>query len=301
MYGIIREEDILESIIKKQRIAALQMLLCAALWSIAGIFIKFIDGHSMVIAGVRSLIASSVFIFYIKSKKLNIVLNRSVIISAVSLCTTSFAFVWANKLTTAANAIVLQFTAPIFIIIISVIFFKEKFSFADIITVIITLVGISLFFIDKLNSGQLIGNLIAIFSGLTIGIMYIAVKKNTEQERMSGMMFGHLLTALIGIPFIFFTENTINAVSVTCILILGIVQLGIPYLLLALASEHCRPLTLSLLSSLEPILNPVWVALFYHEVPGVFAFIGGIIVIVTITVWTILPKNSTPEDDGASS
>lgn len=292
---------ILESSIKKQHIASLQMLLCAALWSIAGIFIKLIDGNSMVIAGFRSLVASSVFIFYIKSKGLRIVFNRSVLISAISLCTTFFAFVGANKLTTAANAIVLQFTAPVFIIIISIIFFKEKFSVADVVTVIATLGGISLFFLDKLDKGQLLGNAVALFSGFTMAVMFIAVKKNTESERMSGMLFGHLLTALVGIPFFFFTENTVSVISVSCILILGIVQLGIPYLLLALASEHCPPLTLSLLSALEPLLNPVWVAIFYHEIPGIFAFIGALIVIITITVWSVLPKPSKADSNGASS
>jgi len=268
------------------------MLLCAALWSIAGIFIKLIDGNSMVIAGFRSLVAASVFIVYIKAKKLKIILNKSVIISAISLCTTFFAFVGANKLTTAANAIVLQFTAPVFIIIISFFLFKEKFSSSDIITVIVTLGGISLFFLDKLDGGQFLGNIIALFSGFTMAVMFIAVKKNTESERMSGMLFGHLMTAIIGIPFFFFTENTVNAISVSCILILGIVQLGIPYLLLALASEHCPPLTLSLLSALEPLLNPVWVAIFYHEIPGIFSLIGAVIVIVTITLWSVLPKAS---------
>ncbi|MBQ9922500.1 MAG: DMT family transporter [Clostridia bacterium] len=291
----------MEGNIKRQRIAALQMLLCAALWSIAGIFIKLIDGNSMVIAGFRSLVAASVFIVYIKAKKLKIILNKSVIISAISLCTTFFAFVGANKLTTAANAIVLQFTAPVFIIIISFFLFKEKFSISDIITVIVTLGGISLFFLDKLDGGQFLGNIIALFSGFTMAVMFIAVKKNTESERMSGMLFGHLMTAIIGIPFFFFTENTVNAISVSCILILGIVQLGIPYLLLALASEHCPPLTLSLLSALEPLLNPVWVAIFYHEIPGIFALIGAIIVIVTITLWSVLPKASKTDGDGASS
>jgi len=277
------------------------MLLCAALWSIAGIFIKLIDGNSMVIAGFRSLVAASVFIVYIKAKKLKIILNKSVIISAISLCTTFFAFVGANKLTTAANAIVLQFTAPVFIIIISFFLFKEKFSSSDIITVIVTLGGISLFFLDKLDGGQFLGNIIALFSGFTMAVMFIAVKKNTESERMSGMLFGHLMTAIIGIPFFFFTENTVNAISVSCILILGIVQLGIPYLLLALASEHCPPLTLSLLSALEPLLNPVWVAIFYHEIPGIFSLIGAVIVIVTITLWSVLPKASKTDGDGASS
>jgi len=246
-------------------------------------------------------VAASVFIVYIKAKKLKIILNKSVIISAISLCTTFFAFVGANKLTTAANAIVLQFTAPVFIIIISFFLFKEKFSSSDIITVIVTLGGISLFFLDKLDGGQFLGNIIALFSGFTMAVMFIAVKKNTESERMSGMLFGHLMTAIIGIPFFFFTENTVNAISVSCILILGIVQLGIPYLLLALASEHCPPLTLSLLSALEPLLNPVWVAIFYHEIPGIFSLIGAVIVIVTITLWSVLPKASKTDGDGASS
>ncbi|MBE6687856.1 MAG: DMT family transporter [Ruminococcaceae bacterium] len=290
----------MESTARKRNIASLQMLTCAALWSIAGIFIKLLDANGMVIAGFRSLIASLVFLVYIKKKRIKIVFNKDVLISAVFLAVTFFAFVWANRLTTAANAIVLQFTAPIFIIILSAVFFRQKYALCDIITVIFTLGGISLFFLDQLNGGQMLGNLIGLFSGFTMAGMFIAVKQNSASDRMSGMLFGHLLTAIIGIPFIFFTENTINTNFAMCILILGIVQLGIPYLLMALATEHCPPLTLSLLSAVEPLLNPVWVAIFYGEMPGIFAFIGGIIVIVTITVWCIYKELKLRNNRSAS-
>ena len=129
-----------------QRKAMLQMILCASLWSIAGIFIKQIPWNPLVIAGARSLI-SGIFIFiYLKIKRVRFQFTRSAAISAVLMCCTFVAFVTANKLTTAANAIVLQFTAPVFLLIFSALIFHQKLRRADGITVFVTLLGIALFF-----------------------------------------------------------------------------------------------------------------------------------------------------------
>jgi drug/metabolite transporter (DMT)-like permease len=121
--------------------------------------------------------------------------------------------------------------------------------------------------------------------------MFIAVNNNTENDRMSGMLFGHLLTAIIGIPFIFFTENTIDSTAIICLLVLGVVQLGIPYVLYALASKDCSPLACSLIGMLEPILNPIWVLIFDGETPGFYALIGGIIVVAAVTVWCVIGED----------
>lgn len=271
----------------KRNIAIIQILTCSALWSIAGIFIKLIPWNSFVIAGIRSLIAGAVAYTYMRIKKLRFAVNRRTVAAGASLWLTMTFFVTANKLTTAANAIVLQFTAPVFIMLISGAFLGKKFARADIITVIVTLAGISLFFFDQLGGGKLFGNIIGLLSGVTFACYYISLGASPEHERISAVVLGDLMAFAAGIPFIFTTAPEVSGSSVLCILILGVFQLGIPYVLLAKGSEYCPPLACSLLGALEPLLNPVWVFIFDGEAPGVFALIGGAIVIVSISLWCV--------------
>lgn len=269
------------------------MVMCAALWSIAGIFIKLIPWHPLVIAGFRSLISAGVFAVYMKARKLSFRINRASILSGVSLTLTFFAFVTANKLTTSANAIVLQFVAPVFILLISAVLYHQRFSRADVITVFLTLAGISLFFFDQLSGGYLAGNLIAIFAGFTMAWMYVLTGRADDESRMSGILIGHLITAVVGIPFVFVFETPVSFGAMASILVLGVVQLGIPYVLYGIAVKTCPPLACSLIGAVEPLLNPLWVFLFDGERPGVFALIGGVIVIGTITLWCAMGRTET--------
>jgi len=274
-----------------KRKAILQMLLCATLWSTGGIFIKLIPWNPFVIAGWRSLISASTVLIFLLASKTKFRFNLRSVVIGLFMSFTFLAFVTANKLTTAANAIVLQFTAPLFLMVFSALLFREKFRKADILAVIFTIGGIALFFFDKLDKGSMMGNLVAIFSGAVMAAMYLAIGKGDEETRMGGMLMGHLFTALIGIPVMFFTENPVTTPSILCLFALGIIQLGIPYILLVLSSKNCPPLACSLLGAVEPLLNPVWVVIFDGEAPGVFALIGGVIVITAVTLWCIWQNN----------
>ena len=271
----------------KEKSAMLQMIICSVLWSIAGIIIKLIDANPFVISGFRSLFSAiTVFIFMIIAKK-KFVINKKAVIMSTCMSMVFLLFVSANKLTTAANAIVLQFTAPVFVLIVSYIFLKQKLKKADVIATIITLFGIALFFFDELDTGHLLGNILAIAAGFFLGVMFVCASNIDMNEKMTGTLLAHIITALVGIPFLLFTKNTINADAMWLFALLGIVQLGIPYILLCYASRYISPVASSLLSVIEPLLNPVWVVIFYNEVPGVMAFVGGIIIIVTITIWCV--------------
>lgn len=263
------------------------MLLCAALWSIAGIFIKLIPWNSIVIAGIRSLIAGAVMFVYMRYKRIGFTADRRSMLGGLALCCTLSCFVAANKLTTAANSIVLQFTAPMFIVVFSVLFLKKKFSRSDIFAVVLTMLGISLFFFDQLTPGHLLGNCVAIVAGMAFAGYYMSLEGASESERMSAILMAHGLTFCVSIPFIALEPPELGAAPVICIFILGVVQLGIPYVLLGRASGSCPPLACSLLGAVEPLLNPVWVFIFDGEAPGMWALIGGVVVVVTITVWCV--------------
>lgn len=267
--------------------AIFEMLLCAALWSIAGIFIKLIPWNSIVIAGIRSLIAGAVMFVYMRYKRIGFTADMRSMLGGLALCCTLTCFVAANKLTTAANSIVLQFTAPMFIVVFSVLFLKKKFSRSDIFAVVLTMLGISLFFFDQLTPGHLLGNCVAIVAGMAFAGYYMSLEGASESERMSAILMAHGLTFCVSIPFIALEPPELGAAPVICIFILGVVQLGIPYVLLGRASGSCPPLACSLLGAVEPLLNPVWVFIFDGEAPGMWALIGGVVVVVTITVWCV--------------
>ena len=267
--------------------AVIYMITCAVLWSTAGFLIKMVPWHPMEIAGFRSLISAAVYIAYMRYEKNKFVINKYSIASGISLSLTFIFFIAANKLTTAANAIVLQYSAPIFILILSALIFRQKFRRGDIITVLVTSVGISLFFLDKLSNGYMIGNLVALAAGVAFATMFVTTGNADKDSLASGILLGHLLTAVVGIPFVFFYETPVSLPIVGAMVTMGIFQLGIPYILYGIAVRKCSPLACSLISMIEPLLNPVWVFLINKEVPSPFALVGGFIVISAVTAWSI--------------
>lgn len=281
--------------------AIIYMLLCSVLWSTAGILIKFLPWNPMVIAGLRSLISAGVYILFMRYQKTEFQWNRSSVMSGIALTGTFAFFVAANKFTTSANAIVLQYSAPIFILILSAVFYRQKFRSGDIITVAVTTIGISLFFLDKLSGGYLLGNLLALAAGLSFAFMFVLTGHADHNSRSSGILLGHLFMAALGIPFLFFTPTPFTPSTVAVIIAMGVFQLGIPYILYGLAVRKCSPLACSLISAVEPLLNPVWVFLYCGEAPSIFALIGGAIVIGAVASWSVWSgraDNKEPVDSG---
>ena len=270
----------------KENKASLEMLLCAALWSIAGILFKLIPWNGFAVAGMRSLIAGITIYVSMRLMGFHYVLNRRTLLAGFFSGCTYLCFTVSNKLTTSANAIVLQFTSPIFIIIYSAVLFGRKPKKQDLAVVLFTLLGISLFFLDQLKPGYLIGNFVAIGAGMFMAGMYVAVGEIEEEERFSGILNGQALTFLAGLPFFIATKPAVTPTELIALLTLGVFQLGLSYVLYVKASKYCPPLACCLLGAIEPLLNPVWVFLFNGEKPGLFALIGAVIVIVSITVWS---------------
>ena len=267
--------------------AILEILLCAALWSIAGILMKMIPWSGFVIAGFRSLLAGAVMAAFMAHRRPKLRVNRRSLFGGAALCATMTLFSVANKMTTAANAIVLQFTAPIWILLLSALILKKCFRRMDVIAVALTFLGIILFFLDGLQTGYTAGNIVALFAGLAFGLYYMSLDGSPEETRMSTVLIGHALTFLVGIPATATTHPAVSTAALLSLLALGIFQLGIPYVLLAHASGWCPPLICSLLGALEPLLNPLWVAIFHGEKPGAQALFGGVIVIAAVTALCI--------------
>jgi len=284
-----------------KRNAMLLMALCGVMWSLGGIFIKLISWNPLLIAGIRSIIAAAVLGIYMLYKKVPLKICRWSVGAGIGLSASCICFVIANKLTTAANAIVLQYAAPVFILIISAVFFKEKLHRKEIITVAVTMVGIVLFFFDQLSPGSMLGNCFGILAGITLAFMLVMVGQGGKDDsiRMTGILMAHCLTSIIGTSVGSISTGSLQATGaeILYIVILGIFQLGIPYVLFAIATRDCPPLACSLIAMLEPLLNPVWVAIFVGETPGTIALAGAAIIISTVTWWCI--NDAKKEPDGA--
>lgn len=274
--------------------AMLLMALCACLWSISGIFIKWISWSPFLIAGGRSLISAAVLGLFMTVSRIGIQVCRSSICAGISLGVSFLCFVSANKLTTAANAIVLQYTSPIFILIISALFLHQQIKKREAAVVCAAAAGILLFFLDQLSPGNIAGNFLGILAGFFLSIMFVLIglAGNNDSIRMSGILFAHIFTALVGIPVGAVFTASISTREICLILILGIFQLGIPYILYAIAAKDCSPLACSLIGMLEPLLNPVWVFLFDGESPGPFALAGAAIVIAAVACWCVIENRN---------
>lgn len=270
------------------------MALCACLWSISGIFIKWISWSPFLIAGGRSLISAAVLGLFMTVSRIRIQVCHSSLCAGISLGVSFLCFVSANKLTTAANAIVLQYTSPIFILIISALFLHQQIKKREAAVVCAAAAGILLFFLDQLSPGNIAGNFLGILAGLFLSIMFVLIglAGNNDSIRMSGILFAHIFTALIGIPVGASFTASISTREICLILILGIFQLGIPYIFYAIAAKDCSPLACSLIGMLEPLLNPVWVFLLDGEAPGPFALAGAAIVIAAVACWCVIENRN---------
>lgn len=268
----------------------LLLLVCTTMWSISGMLIKTIPWHAMVIAGTRSFLAGCVMALYIKLSGMRFTLNKTVVISGILMCGMFMTFILANKLTTAANAIVIQSSAPVFVLLYNVFVGGKRANRIDIIAVLLTIIGISIFFFDQLTPGMLLGNCVALMAGILLAAVFIVTCGAEQVSCMNGILFAHGLTALIGIPMMLAFETPFTNVSIIGIVLLGVVQLGIPYILYGLAVQHCPPLACSLICITEAIFNPIWVFIFSGESPSPLALLGGALVLATIAGWAVLSE-----------
>ncbi len=275
---------------KKESKAILEMLLCAGLWSIAGIFMKLLPWSGFAVAGLRSLVAGLTFAVYMAIRRIPLRLDRRTVLAGILAGSVYICFASANKLTTAANAIVLQFTDPAFLVLYTAILYKKRPRGRDLAVVLAVMGGITLFFFDRLGPSTALGNCVAILSGMLMAGMYLAVQQLEAESRFSAILIGQLFAFLVGLPSVIVTRPLLNLTTVSAVLVLGVFQLGLAYILYVRASEFCPPLACALLGAVEPLLNPLWVLLFDGERPGPFALLGGAVVIGAVTLWCVFGK-----------
>jgi drug/metabolite transporter (DMT)-like permease len=270
---------------------AIILLICTAiLWSKGGFLIKYIQWHPVAIAGGRSILAALIMWAYVKKPKFT--WSSIQIMGAVAYALTVILFVIANKLTTAANAILLLYTGPIYVALFSFWFLKEKITTIDWITILTVIGGMALFFMEKLSHDGLLGNIIAILAGISFAWLALCLRKQKDESPLESLILGNILTGIIGLPFII-DSGIPSQQSMIALIVLGVFQLGLPYILYSKAIKHVSALDAVLIPVLEPILNPIWVFLLLGESIGIWPMIGGAIIIIAITIRAILYRTKT--------
>lgn len=265
----------------------LYIVIAAIFWSFGGLLGKLIPWSGLTIAALRGIFAAITIAIYRRNYRFKF--NKPILLAGLSLTITTILFMLANKMTSAANAIVLQYTSPVFIILLTLIIYKQKPRKRDIFAIIGVIIGISIFFFDQFKSGNFYGDLIALASGLSFAAVFFA-NKLPNASPIDATYLGNLLSIFI-LPFIFFDQSFISNQSPTIwlyIILMGVFQLGFGYIFFSLGIKQTAATTSSIIATLEPILNPFWVFLVLGETPTFLAIIGGLIVLITVSVYNTI-------------
>ena len=285
-----------------KRKGELMMVICGVLWSMSGITMKYINWSPLLIVGGRGIFSAVIIYISMRMSGYRLKVTGKSLGIAFLTFMNLVCFVSANKYTTAANAIVLQYTAPVFVLIVTAFILKRRLRSFEIVTVFAAMFGIVLFFMDQVSGNGLFGNILAVTSGFFMGIMYALTGEiKDDGERISGLVLGHTALALICVPIgIFLTDpSEITLVPILLVVFLGVVQMGIPYSLYGRATALISGVEVSLISMIEPILNPIWVALIYGEIPGSRALTGAVLIIGAVIAYTIIDaKHPLPSGNG---
>ena len=247
------------------------MLLASVLWSFGGVLIKSVEWHPMAISGARSAIAAVVIAAFTGLPRPPF--SRVQIAGGLAYAGTVIAFVIATRLTTAANAIFLQYTAPIYVAALGPRLLGERTLRSDWFVIAVALAGIALFFVDRLTFAGLWGNVAGLVSGFSFGAMALLARRQREASPATALWLGNVFAALAGLPFMFGAQQP-SAQGWWALAALGVFQLGLPYVLYSIAIKRVTALEAVLIPLLEPVLNPLWVMLVVGERPARWALCG---------------------------
>lgn len=268
------------------RRGTLYVFLAAVLCALGGLCIKAIPWNGMSINGGRTIIAAGVIGLYLAWRGHRLRLNRWIFLGALCVFGTNALFSVANKLTTAANTIVLQFTAPIFVIWFSILFFRQKPGKLDLAACACVLGGVVCFFVDSLSAGGVLGNILALLSGMAYAGVFL-LNDMPDSDPISSVFWGDLISAAAGLPFLL-RETDFSPVPMLSLVVLGVFQVALAYILMVEGLKTTPAVTASLVSGVEPVLNPILVALFCQERIGPLALAGAAVVIAGVIVYNIL-------------
>ena len=267
---------------------ALFVFLSAVFFSIGGLFMKLIPWNGLAINSARNVFSVLVLAAFFRVRRHKLVINRTVLIGALAIVGTNILYSLANKLTTAGNTIILQFTAPIWVMVFSSLLLKKKPGRLDLVAAAFVFAGVICFFVDSLSSGHLTGDLLALLSGIFYAGVFM-MNAREDSDSLSSVLVGMGLNVLTGLPFLIREQPFSAGMDVWGpVLILGIFQLGLAYVFLTEGLAITPPVTASLISGIEPVLNPLLVAVFYGEMLTPLSLVGAAIVFLSVIGYNLL-------------
>ena len=266
----------------------------AFLWSLAGVFIKFLDVPPLTIVFYRSLFAGLVFTPFLRRNGRPI--NAPILVSALTYTAAISSFVAANKLTTAANAIVLQYTAPIFVFLFSGLVLKEKIAKLNGFALAVSMIGVGIISLDSAGQPEMAGVLLALLSGLLFAAYMINLRRTSEINPVYLTWINNIVCALL-LLFVVKSQLWLTSTQLWILIVMGAVQLGMPYFLFSKGLHTVSLQEASLIALIEPVLNPLWVALVVGEIPSRATVTGGAMILLGLGVryvWPLLRRSAAP-------
>ncbi len=266
-------------------VPVLCVFLASVAFSTGGLLIKLIPWAALAINGARNLIGATVIGIYLTIRRHRLVISRQVLVGALSMIGVTTLFALANKLTTAANTIVLQFTAPVFVILLMAAIYHVRPTKTDLFTCVAVLAGVCLFFADGISAGNWLGNLLALLSGVCYaGVFMMNTGKNADA--LSSCFLGQLAAGILFTPMCV-QETDFSAPVLMAVLALGVIQVGGAYILFSEGIKGTPAVSASLITGLEPVMNPAWVAIFHGETISGLSLAGAVIVFVAILLYNL--------------
>ena len=267
------------------------LILCAAvLWSLAGVFIKFLDVPPLTIVFYRSLFACLVFTPFVRRAEWRI--SAPVLVSVLTYTAAISSFVSANKLTTAANAIVLQYTAPIFVFLFARVVLRERIAKINAFALLAGMIGVGMISLDSAGEPEMAGVALALASGVLFAAYMINLRR-TQQVHPSYLTWINNAFCALALLFVVRAQLTLTLNQLVILVVMGAVQLGLPYFLFSKGLQSVSLQEASLIALIEPVLNPIWVALTVGEIPSAATLAGGAMILLGLGaryVWPLLDK-----------
>ncbi|GJM33153.1 MAG: membrane protein [Saprospiraceae bacterium] len=260
-------------------------VMAALIWSTGGLLVKVLPQDAFTILFYRS--GYALLIFGLVFRKEVMRFNRQMWINSIIYALLLLSFVWATKLTTAANAIFLQYTGTAYVLLLEPIIFKIPLRRINLWTTIICFLGMGLFFLGDLEMSGLNGMLIATFSGLLMAGLYLGQRANAPEYHIAAIFWGNLWVSLIGLPA-FLQSAPPTMPEHLMLAFLGFVQIGLGFMLFTYGLKRIPAVESALITMLEPVLNPIWVLIGYGERPATMALVGGTIIVLALATRIVL-------------
>lgn len=264
-----------------EKTAKLGVLLTALIWSSGGLAVKITNCPADALTGWRCFFCLVLFVLFYRKEKL-LTFSKAQWAGAIAYFLMAYFYIAATQLTTAANAILLQYTAPVYVALLSIWLLKEKVKKKDWFVIAAVFLGMILFFVDKAGIGNMLGNVLGVLSGISFATFIVCTRMQKNAHPAGSIFLGNVIALVVCLPSMIVAPLTEDAIFGG--MYLGLIYGGLSYIIYSACIRYVSALSAILIATIEPVLNPVWVFFLVGETPSSYAILGGGIVVVSILI-----------------